>query len=150
MSTRNKKRVVWKVPANGHAPERAKRPRYYQADIALDLHRAENYASSLVPGSLWQVAADSVMQTFIDFDEEQPPYPYLQGSTWAAPPGVLHHLYQYSGTTGFIRGEFAIYIGTTRVAEMSRSKLITVPRHTFLLNGAMFLTKNLNDWSPIV
>ena len=143
MSTRNQKSIVWKVDANGHALDRGKRPRprYYQADIALDPRQAENYASRLLPGSLWQVSAVSVMQAFTASDEELPPYPYLYGAD---------NLYSTSGTTGFIRGEFAIYMGTTRVAEMSRSKLITVPRHTFLLNGAMFLTKNLNDWSPII
>jgi|GEM_PF-2868658 len=141
-----RKKVVWKAPPAGHVQERVKRPRYYQADTSLPEHLVEKYAASLVPGSLWQVAAGSVMQSSTAADEEAPPHPYLQGSQWEMPLGTLYQ----TGQVVFNRGAFAVYMGTTRVSEMNRTKLVTVPRHTFLLNGAMFLTKNLNDWSPVV
>jgi len=140
-----RKKVVWKAPPTGHVQERAKRPQYYQADAALPDHLVEKYAASLVTGSLWQVAVGSVLQSVLAHDEEPPPYPYLQGSQWEMPPGTLYQL----GPVVFNRGAFAVYMGITRVSEINRNKLVTVPRHTFLLNGTMFLTKNLNDWSPV-
>lgn len=136
---RKLKKVTWKTPPAGVSMEKAKRPRTYHQDTPIPAEVHEKYETNLVPGSLWMVAVEHVAPTPPPSDEELPPHPYLFGSHW--PP--------YHGMTAFVKGTVAIYMGTTRVSEMNRTKLVSIPRHTFLINGSTYITRNLNDWSPV-
>lgn len=136
---RKLKKVTWKTPPAGVVQEKAKRPRSYQQDAALPPQLQEKYEISLVPGSLWTVAVEHVAPISPPPDEEIPPHPYLHGSHWPAYPGML----------AFSKGTMAIYMGTTRVTELNRTKLVSIPRHTFLVNGSTYITRNLNDWMPV-
>jgi len=132
-----RKKVVWnRDPDTGavHEAERKLIPRSYVPDVEVSGEVAEKLASHLRPGELWRVAAHCFAAVPEHYGVEAPPHPYGSGN-WTG--SVIH-----------TKGTVAIYLGTTRVTEDNRGRSISVPRHTFLVEGMVYLVRNLADFEP--
>lgn len=135
-----KKKVVWKKTDSGIVQEKVRHPRNYKPDAELSEDKRELYTQHLVPGSLWRVASLHLNPEASNPSIEDHVHPYANGLDWM-PWGspIVHN-----------RGELAIYLGTTRVEEVSRDKKVSVLRHTFAIGARVYITRNLMDWEPVV
>lgn len=133
------KRVIWKKDVTQFDLPGVKRPRHFHPDAELPEETKQLLAPHLVPGALWRVAALFIVPENTNSEVEEPIHPYAHGYDWK-PWGVnvCHE-----------RGALAIYLGTTRVEESARDRKISIPRHTFVVNGHVYLTRNLKDWEPV-
>jgi len=131
-------KVVWNQKPNtnsSYSAEHKLRPRAYLPDAVVSDEVAEKLVSNLQPGALWQVSVQSFSACPVQKDVEAPPYPYgSQG--W----GILAHA----------KGTIAIYLGTTRVNESNRGRSVSVLRHTFMVEGSIYLVRNITDFEPVV
>lgn len=141
MSRAKYRKIVWKKAHNSDPVDRVIRPRLYFPDFELEEDRKQFLAPHLVPGTLWTVKTPVLYPEQIYPDVEQPPFPYAIGNEYV-PWGI--------NTKTHARNALAIYLGTTRVEESSRDRRISVPRHTFIVDGVTYITRNLNDWEPVV
>ena len=140
MRSRAPKKVVWHKTVPGEALKKALQPRHYLADVLITPEKYTEYLPYLVPGKLWRVSTPFVVVQSLPFDFEQPPYPYCVSHDWVPWGAKASHQ----------RGSIAVYLGTTRVEEATNSRRVTVLRHTFMIEGAVYLTRNLTDWEPVV
>jgi hypothetical protein len=135
-----RKQVVWnKNSVSGHVEQKGPRPRQYIPDAELSKETSNKFAPYLQKGSLWRVAAP----WFSDMSEpagyEQPPYPYAQGTDWQP----------YSKRI-YAHGTLAVYLGTTRVEEAKHGgQMLSVLRHTFMIEGNIFLVRCLSNLEPV-
>jgi len=137
----NRKRVVWKKsPDTGHQEQKALRPRVYIPDTVLSEEVTSKITPNLYKGALWRVASP----WFSDIPEpagfELPPYPYAQGTDFHPYSKLIYK-----------QGTYAVYLGTTRVEEWKHGgQSLSVPRHTFMLDGKIFMGRRLTDLEPVV
>ncbi len=136
-----RKQVVWnKNPGTGHVEQKSPRPRQYIPDTILTEETTVKYTPYLQKGALWRVATP----WFSDMPEpagyEPPPHPYAQGTDWQPYARFICP-----------QGTLAIYLGTTRVEESKHGgQMVSVPRHTFMVSGNIFLVRRLVDLEPVV
>lgn len=140
MRSRAPKKVVWNKTVPDAALKKALHPRHYLADVVIPESKYTEYLPHLVPGKMWRVSAPFVVVQGLPDDIEQPPYPYCVSHDWVPWGAKASHQ----------RGSIAVYLGTTRVEEATNSRRVTVLRHTFMIEGAVYLTRNLSDWEPVV
>lgn len=137
----SRKKVVWnKSQETGRPEQKGPRPRPYVPDAILPEETTVKLTPHLQKGTLWRTA----MAWFSDVAEpvgyELPPHPYAQGTEW-----------QTYSKVAYKQGTFAVYLGTTRVEESKHGgQMISIPRHTFMIDGNVFLVRRLTDLEPVV
>lgn len=131
MATKRRyKQVNWKVAESYRQPP--PEPRYYASDVPLSAENEKLFEGALEPGNLFLVCAALDAQDPRGYIP--PPYPYLI-ETWNNPPQIC-------------RGSLAVYAGTIRVEERKDNMLFRGKRHAFIINGGMFITRDLNWFKP--
>ena len=135
----NRKRVVWnKNYDTGHLETKGPRRRPFIPDVELTQADAEKLAPHLQKGSLWRVAAEWLSDVPEPLGYELPPYPYAQGTEW-----------QPYSKCFYKKGTLAVYLGTTRVEEVKHGgQMVSVPRHTFMVDGNVYMVRRLLDLEP--
>ena len=125
-----RKKITW-LPGKGPALD-FKRPPVYTPDAPLPTHGPVKQA--LTTGSLWVTKLDTYVQSELRTTTPHP-IPYVG------------HMLAWSDAR-IPCGTFSIYMGTTRVEELdtrTRRKM-SVLRHTFLINGQPFMTRDVAGW----
>lgn len=135
-----RKKVVWnKNPDTGHVEQKGPRPRQYIPDAELPEEVMTKLTPHLLKGALWRVASLWLADTPEPAGYELPPHPYAHGTDWMP----------YAKFT-FNQGTLAVYMGTTRVEEAKHGgQMVSVPRHTFMINGSIFMVRRLMDLEPV-
>ena len=137
---RKLKKVIWnKNPETGGAADRALRQRIYMPDVELPAEVTAKFAPHLYAGALRRVASEFFCPVIADPSYEPPPHPYGYGSEYPPYAKTIHK-----------KSTMAIYLGTTRVEEDSRGRIVSVPRHTFMIEGSVYMVLRLTDFEPIV
>lgn len=137
----SRKKVVWnKNMESGRPEQKGPRPRPYIPDTVLLEETTAKLTPHLQKGALWRTA----MAWFSDVAEpvgyELPPHPYAQGTEWQTYAKFMYK-----------QGTLAVYLGTTRVEESKHGgQMISTPRHTFMIDGNVFLVRRLTDLEPVV
>lgn len=134
-----RKKIAWTVEeaARRSTPKLHRMPYVEEPDTSTEDDREH-----LVIGSLWYITRELTRDDAYPASMyETHPYPYLtlaRGWLWRAP----HVRYQNVGTHGMP----AIYLGTVRVEEQDSrtSRLLAIPRHSFLISGSRWLTRTLD------
>ncbi|NBO56325.1 MAG: hypothetical protein EBU84_17420 [Actinobacteria bacterium] len=133
------KKVVWnKNPETGGIIDRSLRQRTYVPDVEMPAEVIAKFAPHLYVGALWRVASEYFSPSASDASCEPPPHPYGHGSEYPPYTKIIHK-----------KSTMAIYLGTTRVEEDSRGRSISVPRHTFMIEGNVYLVLRLVDFEPV-
>lgn len=129
MATRRRGAVAWKAE-EVRVPVLPPHP--YSGDNAGE----DRWASSLVPGSLWQVKSPLT-----------PNHPRM---------GCKQHPFSYLGhglTSKSLLSTVAVYLGTVRVEEAmyvaGKPKLTGILRHCFLIDGVRYMVLNLGWLRPV-
>lgn len=141
MSYRTRKKVTWK-PGEVH---RALRPHPLVVSWAeVPPNMTEIMEQHLVVGSLWQTAVDITSVSGYPSDTyKQHELPYV----WAAGYQGAGHYNTRLATAG--SGTVAVYTGIVRVEEEDRAgRLMQIPRHSFLIGGARYITADLSIFKP--
>ena len=134
---RGRKQVTWKDPV-AHVAKKRPHPHVLapSGDVCVRHVRPED----LTPGSLWVVVSKCGPNNTYNPDVyEQHEFPYLT---------VLY--YAGADNPGVPINSVAVYLGHTRVEEESRAGvMLSIPRHTFLINGKRWLVADFNLLEPI-
>lgn len=128
---RGRKRVTWN---SGSAPPRQSRPHPHLEGREFP----EEYSAHMVVGSLWIAGGGACI---VQVPRAQPhELPYVvraEDARW------------YSASALLPPGATAVYMGTTRVAELSRSgHMLQVLRHTFLAGGTRVMVFEPHTFRP--
>jgi hypothetical protein len=131
------KKITWKAP-----PERqvAKFRTPYIASPAIP----DAFHEHLEVGALWCVAKPLAVQD-LGRGFETPPFPYLVHHTIP-----LNSQGFYPNTKFFNPHTPAIYAGTTRVEEDQKGRVVTVPRHLFLIGDCRYIIRSLDYVVPFL
>lgn len=131
---RNRKIVNWK---DGTETVRSRLQYPFSPNLSSP-EVAQILCDHLVPGALWITRGP--LQTEELFGRVEPhefkylvpnPYPFPDAS--CVPPST-----------------FAVYAGELRVSEVdARGATRRTPRHTFIIGGARYMTRDLGDFTPI-
>lgn len=125
-----RKKITW-LPGKGPTLD-FKRPPIYTPDIPLPSDSPIKEA--LVSGTLWVTSSDMFIQSELRTIRPHP-IPYVG------------HMLAWSDTR-IPSGTFSTYMGTTRVEELETrtGRKMSVLRHTFLINGQLFMTRDVAGW----
>lgn len=136
----SRKKVVWnKSPTTGHVEQKGPRPRAYIPDVDLSEETSAKFTPYLQKGALWRVATPWFSDVVEPAGYEPPPHPYAQGTEWQP---ISRFIYP--------QGTIALYLGTTRVQEVKHGgQMLSVPRHTFMINGNIYMVRRLVDLEPV-
>lgn len=135
MAHRRRPKVTWKDPVS-RIPVAQPLPHIPEVQLAPEL--AEQYAAALTVGSLWTLSTDvKVMNGYPAPRYKQHEFPYVEVAGY------------YDYVKLGVKGTLAVYMGTIRVEEVSNhNRTVSVPRHSFLINGARYLTRDLTLFVP--
>jgi len=140
------KQVVWnKQPGMEQISKKSLLPRQYISDISMSPEMTEKFTPYLQKGALWQVAAGWLTTILEPTGCEPPPHPYAQGTDYQpyAWNNLIYPIYP--------KNTLAIYLGPTRVEEIRNDgKMISVSRHTFMINGNIFLVRHIASLEPVI
>lgn len=146
-NSRRRKNITWKSSSDVVTSSKELVPQRYVADCVISKDKHDHYTKHLVPGALWRINTeyffaedDSIYSSGRNF-EKQNCYPYAKGYGWNAlrpGNGVAHK-----------KDDLIIYVGATRVEEMGKDRIISVLRHTFMINGQIYLVRRLEDLEPV-
>lgn len=136
----NRKRIVWnKNSDTGYLETKGLRRRPFIPDVELTETDAEKFALHLQKGSLWRVAGEWLSDVPEPLGYELPPHPYVQGTEWQPYSKICYK-----------KGTLAVYLGTTRVEEAKHGgQIVSVPRHTFMIDGNVYMVRRLLDLEPV-
>jgi hypothetical protein len=134
-----RKKIAWTVEEaeRRSKPKLVPMPYVEEQDTSTEADREH-----LEVGSLWYTKFElSEDNTYISSMYEKHPYPYLviaRGWIWRNP----HSRYENAA----VPGTPAVYMGTVRVEEQDprTHRLLSIPRHSFMINGTRWLTRTLN------
>ena len=133
-----RKKVTWKA---GEQPnKRGPYPHPHLPEVPVHAELEDHYNAHLVVGALWFTDMDMAEDTrFKDtlgsYQLHECPY-LIPVSMWGQ---VAEHP----------KGTMAVYIGQVRVTEQTRGdKLMTFPRHAFLVGGKRYITHELQSFRP--
>jgi hypothetical protein len=135
MARYNSKRITWKQDVVARTSEALRLPPVVRVTPRED-------GLVLVPGQMF------MLNTSLELVQEnkffqKPPVPYAVESYYQDPRYVV-------GITLFPRNSYAIFLGRTRVDEMSGTQVRSLLRATFFVNGARLIPTNLNHLNPVV
>lgn len=143
MRRKQAKQVVWsKHPGMEQISQKSLLPRQYISDSSMSAEMTEKFTPYLKKGALWRVAAAWFTTILEPTGYELPPHPYAQGTDYQ--PYAWNNLIYPENT-------LAIYLGPTRVDEIRNDgKMISVSRHTFMINGNIFLVRHIASLEPVI
>ena len=138
-----RKHVMWRsgISANASNKVNEARLKQYIPDVKLSHEDAVKIEPYIKPGTLWQVAVEcfATIENFNSCSQSQP-YPYgNKFNLGYIPAGFVSHR----------KGAMSIYIGTTVVQEQASRGPISIRRHTFMVEGIVYLVKNIADFTPV-
>lgn len=137
-----RKKIAWTVEeaARRAAPKLYRMPYVEEQDTSTEDDREH-----LEVGSLWYATRELTKDdAYPERMYDVHPYPYLtlaRGWMWRS-PNVHYENIATPGTP-------AIYLGTLRVEEQDprTSRLLAIPRHSFMINGSRWLTRTLDHFT---
>lgn len=133
-----RKQITWTTP-----PERqASKP--YPPYIADTEKVPDEYLEHVEVGRLWYIACPLAVEN-LGRGFETPPFPYLVHHTIP-----LNSQGFYPNTKFFNPHTPAIYAGTTRVEEDQKGRVVTVPRHLFLIGDCRYIIRSLDYVVPFL
>ncbi len=135
---RRRKQVTWTVPEKERVAVQIRSIPYARPDFSLPLDPEERERAlvKLKVGSLWFACHPLAVER--THNNKLNPYKYLN----TCPSSNMEHDFPW--------GTPAVYVGTTKVEERSlQDNVYTHERHTFLINGKLYLTTRLMEqFSP--
>lgn len=135
------------------------KPRNYKPDIKIDEYHFQLIKNYLFVGAAFVIREEQCTCDYSHYDKtlQSPPFPYINcSSTKARRGGFGQHNTPFGGGPSnslcnvFSIGTLAIYTGIVRVEERSKTNLIRIPRHSFIIAGSRYLVTNLNYFIPIM
>jgi hypothetical protein len=129
-------KLTWKVPKE---EAHVLRPQPYRSEMKLPDSEVETYMTTLLLGSLWVLSEPLIVEKRYSGKEyQQHEHQYL-----------VHDIYAWPGSTCFRIGTLALYSGQVRVTESAPDGSVMRPtRHTFIIDGAKYMTLNLRNFRP--
>ena len=135
-----RRKIQWK-PGEAPAVKFLKKPLRVYVDDGFSAVSSD-YRAALVPGSLWTLATNAVVEPDSSFRHENKYLfvdPLIYGNNNSlVPNGVIP------------RGTPAVYVGTKRVEESFNGTEGTVVRHAFLVDGVVYLARHARTFKPAV
>lgn len=130
-----RKSVTWKDPVS-RMPVALPMP--HLSEVQLPPELLESYSSRLTVGSLWTLRTDlKVESNYPSPRFKQHEFPYVDVASYYDPVRVAP------------AGSMAVYTGTVRVEETSNhNRIVSCLRHSFLITGSRYLTRDLGLFTP--
>lgn len=135
-----RRKIIWDTNHNSGMPfQNDLKCHAYQHDDTLKEHN-NKFIPYLVKGALWQVAVPYLTLIVSNTEGYKTSiYPYAYKSPWPA------------NKSSWECGACAIYFGTTRVVESKNDgRLISVLRHTFMIDSNIFMVHSLACLLPVI
>lgn len=134
---KRRQRVTW---AQNQRPQQPAQQLPYFSESQIFTEEDHGiYSDKLEVGSLWVTTTD-LERLNLGPEYAHPEFPYL-----TAP----HSMFRTSNREFYPKGFPSIYAGSMRVEERARNgQTIRALRHTFILGGARYISRNILDFKP--
>jgi hypothetical protein len=134
---RHRQRVTW--TQNQRPQQPAKQLPYFSESQIFSEEDQGIYSDKLNVGSLWITTTD-LERLDLGPGYEIPEFPYLSSP---------HSMFRTSNREFYPKGFPSIYAGSVRAEERARNgQTIRVLRHTFIMGGVRYMTRNILDFKP--